>query len=189
MGAQIRSLRGMGLPQYQPQRVQHQRRLEPLRIALDAIPIAHRNSAAAPAPTSNADSLTALAVLESPSSNVWGIPRPHLPALPRHQWRGLACFALALACLWYLDVLTTSWALNHGAIEVGPVAKFLVGHGMIPLMVAKIFGLFIIVGLAAMQLARKRETLAGWSLGAVGAISLGIVEWNLLGILLLAGVL
>ncbi len=112
-----------------------------------------------------------------------------MPALGRAQWTGLACFALALGCLWYLDMLTTAWALRHGGVEGGPVAKFLLSHDMLPLLAAKVVGLALIVLLAAMQIARRRETMARWSLGAVGAISLGVVEWNLLGILALAGVI
>jgi len=122
-------------------------------------------------------------------ANVWAVPRPHVPILSRSQWRGLACFALALGCLWYLDALTTAWALQHGGVEGGPVAKFLVSHNMLPLLIAKSIGLGLIVLIAAMQLSRKREGLARWSLGAVGAISLAVVEWNLLGILVIVGVL
>lgn len=114
---------------------------------------------------------------------------PHPPQLAPGQWRGLACFALALGCLWYLDALTTSWALRRGAIEVGPVARHLVSDDMLRLIAAKAVGLGAIVLIAAMQLAKKRDRLAGWSLGTVGAISVGIVEWNLLGVLVIAGVL
>lgn len=154
--------------------------LDALRLVLDGVP--GRPSAATP-------TASRAGPVASTTATVWAVPRPAFPVLARAQWRGLGCFALALACLWYLDLLTTSWALQHGAVEGGPVAKFLLSHSMLPLLVAKTVGLGIIVLLAAVQVARQREGLARWSLGAVGAISIGIVEWNLLGILTLAGVL
>jgi len=94
---------------------------------------------------------------------------------------------LALGCLWYLDALTTDWALQRGAIETGPLASLLVAGGMGPLLVAKAIGLALVLGLAWAMMAQGRTRMAQWSLGGIGALSLGIVLWNLLSILLLAG--
>lgn len=132
---------------------------------------------------------TAVVIARNPAWHTRVQAHLHPPKLAPSQWRGLACFALALGCLWYLDALTTAWALRHGAIEVGPVARHLVSDDMLRLMLAKAVGLGAIVLIAAMWLAKKRDRLAGWSLGTVGAISVGIVEWNLLGVLVIAGVL
>jgi hypothetical protein len=95
---------------------------------------------------------------------------------------------LALGCLWYLDALTTAWALQRGAVETGPLASLLVAHGMGALLLAKAVGLALVLAIGWALMAEGRTRLAQWSLGGVGALSVGIVLWNLLSILLLAGV-
>lgn len=112
----------------------------------------------------------------------------HRTALEPAHREELLADGVALGCLWYLDALTTAWALQRGAVESGPVAGLLVAHGMGPLLLAKALGLGFVLFLAWTQMAQGRLRLAQWSLGAVGALSLGIVLWNLLSILLLAGV-
>jgi hypothetical protein len=99
----------------------------------------------------------------------------------------LLAVGLALGCLWYLDALTTSWALGHGAVETGPVASLLVAHGMGLLLAAKAVGLAVVLALGWTLMAQGRARLARWSLGGIGALSLGIVFWNLLSILVLSG--
>ncbi|HEX2065433.1 MAG TPA: DUF5658 family protein [Candidatus Thermoplasmatota archaeon] len=100
--------------------------------------------------------------------------------------RELLAGALAIGCLWYLDALTTAWALANGAIELGPLAGLLVEQGIGALLMAKGAGLALVLALAWTLMAQGRTRLAQWSLGMVGALSIGIVLWNLLSILLLA---
>lgn len=112
----------------------------------------------------------------------------HFPPMDDTQRGELMGGGLALACLWYLDALTTAWALERGAVEAGPLASLLVAHGMGALLLAKAVGLALVLALAWTMMAQGRTRVAQWGLGAVGALSLGIVLWNLLSILLLAGV-
>jgi hypothetical protein len=108
--------------------------------------------------------------------------------LPAAERVGLGLAGLAIGCLWYLDVLTTAWALEQGAIELGPLANLLVAHGYEALLAAKLVGLLAILGLAAAQVASGRARAAHWGLVAVGCLSMAVVIWNLLSVMLLAGV-
>lgn len=100
---------------------------------------------------------------------------------------GIAATGTAIACLWYLDVLTTAWALGNGAWETGPFAKVLVERGYTTLLFAKGVGLSAILALAWLQVSQGRSNMALWSLAAIGTLSLAVVVWNLLSMLWLAG--
>ncbi|MEA3190354.1 MAG: hypothetical protein QOD77_936 [Thermoplasmata archaeon] len=108
----------------------------------------------------------------------------HLPAPER---AGLAIAGLAIGCLWYLDVLTTAWALEQGAIELGPLAGVLVAHGYEALLAAKLAGLLLILAVAGRQVAMGRGGAAHWGLLVVGCVSMAVVVWNLLSVLALVG--
>lgn len=110
-------------------------------------------------------------------------------ARPASERTGLALAGLAIGCLWYLDVLTTAWALEQGAVELGPLAGFLVGHGYEALLAAKLAGLALILALAGRQVAMGRGQAAHWGLATVGCLSMAVVVWNLLSVLALAGAL
>ena len=102
---------------------------------------------------------------------------------------GLAAAGIAIACLWYLDALTTAWALERGAVELGPLMRHVVERGMLAVIALKAVGLGAILALAWRYQGHGRPGTAHWGLAAVGCLSLAVVLWNLLSILLLQGLL
>lgn len=115
--------------------------------------------------------------------------RAHAFALPPRDRVGLALAGLAIGCLWYLDALTTAWALGQGAVELGPFARVLVAQGYVALLAAKLVGLGLVLGVALLQSVTGRPAAAHWGLAAVGSLSIAIVVWNLLAVLALVGAL